>query len=130
MLSNARKELPESVLQKERFEIPTVKGHIQGNKTVISNFHSIAEILRRPSDHIVKFVLKELATPGELKKTALIIGTKVSSTRINEKIRQYANTFVLCKVCGKPDTKITKEKKLSYMKCMACGTKYPIIGKI
>ena len=130
MLKEGRKKLPESVFTKERFEIPKVKGHIQGNRTIISNFHAIANALRRPPEHLVKFVLKELASPGELKRSALIIGAKTSASRINEKIRQYADIFVLCKTCGKPDTKIQKEGQISYLKCSACGAKYSVAGKI
>ncbi|MBI2048285.1 MAG: translation initiation factor IF-2 subunit beta [Parcubacteria group bacterium] len=131
MLSEARKSLPEVVFIKERFEIPKVMGHIQGNKTIISNFLQIASSLRRNVDHMLKYVLKELATPGEIKKSgALIMGTKVPATRINEKVRQYANEFVLCPECGKPDTKIEKEGELNYIKCTACGAKNFVKAKI
>src|SRR3989344_202778 len=95
LLDKARKEIPNAVFEKERFEIPKVIGHIQGNRTVIGNFYQIADILRRDAAHLVKYILKELATPGELTKTALIIGTKISASRINEKIRQYAYEYVL-----------------------------------
>lgn len=131
MLEDVRKNLPEVVLLKERFEIPKVLGHVQGNRTIISNFLQIASTLRRESDHLLKYVLKELATPGEIKKSgALILGTKVPASRINEKIRQYANEFVLCIECGKPDTKIEKEEGITYMKCTACGAKNVVKAKI
>ena len=131
MLSEVRKNLPEVVFLKERFEIPKVLGHIQGNRTVISNFLQIASSLRRDSNHMLKYVLKELATPGEVKKSgALIMGTKVPASRINDKVRQYANEFVLCFECGKPDTQIVREEGISYMKCTACGAKNVIKGKI
>ncbi len=131
ILENVRKNLPEVVFLKERFEIPKALGHIQGNRTIISNFLQIASNLRRDVDHLLKYVLKELATPGEIKKSgALILGTKVPASRINEKIRQYANEFVLCFECGKPDTTIVKEDKLTYMKCTACGAKNIVKAKI
>ena len=131
MLEESRKNLPEAVFIKERFEIPKVLGHIQGNKTIVTNFLQIASNLRRESDHLLKFVLKELATPGEIKKSgALILGTKVPASRINEKIRQYANEFVLCFECGKPDTQIVREGELNYMKCTACGAKNFVKAKI
>ena len=131
MLEEARKSLPEAVFIKERFEIPKVLGHIQGNKTIVTNFLQIASTLRREADHLLKFVLKELATPGEIKKSgALILGTKVPASRINEKIRQYANEFVLCFECGKPDTQIVREGELNYMKCTACGAKNFVKAKI
>jgi len=131
MLEDARKDLPDVVFLKERFEIPKVLGHVQGNRTIISNFLQIASTLRRDVPHLLKYVLKELATPGEIKKSgALILGTKVPASRINEKIRQYANEFVLCSTCGKPDTKIEKEDELTYMKCTACGAKNIVKAKI
>ena len=131
MLEDVRKSLPEVVFLKERFEIPSVMGHIQGNRTIISNFLQIASTLRREVDHLLKYVLKELATPGEIKKSgALILGTKVAASRINEKIRQYANDFVLCFECGKPDTAIVKEDGLAYMKCTACGARNVVKSKI
>ena len=131
MLEEVRKSLPEIVFIKERFEIPKVLGHIQGNRTVISNFLQIASELRRDADHFLKYVLKELATPGEIKKSgALILGTKVPASRINEKVRQYANEFVLCSECGKPDTALIRENGINYMKCTACGAKNVIKAKI
>ena len=52
LLQEVRKNLPEHIFQKERFEIPKVKGHIQGNRTVISNFLQIASTLgREPGGH-------------------------------------------------------------------------------
>lgn len=131
MLQEARKTLPEAVFIKERFEIPKALGHIQGNRTIITNFLQIASNLRRDVTHLLKYVLKELATPGEIKKSgALILGTKVPASRINDKIRQYANEFVLCFECGKPDTQLVKEGELTYMKCTACGAKNFVKSKI
>ena len=131
MLEDVRKNLPEVVFLKERFEIPKALGHIQGNRTIITNFLQIASTLRRDVSHLLKYVLKELATPGEIKKSgSLILGTKVPASRINEKIRQYANEFVLCLECGKPDTKLEKEGELTYMKCAACGVKNIVKAKI
>lgn len=131
LLEQAMKKLPESVLLKERFEIPKARGHIQGNRTIVSNFLQIASELRRAPEHLLKFILKELATPGEIKKSgAVIIGTKISASRINEKIRQYATDFVFCAECGKPDTKVERESGFAYLKCTACGSKKFIKSKI
>ena len=131
LLKNVRKELPEHVFQKARFEVPKAKGHIQGNRTVISNFLQIADTLRREPENMLKFVLRELATPGEIKKSgSVIIGSKVPASRINEKIKQYASSYVFCYECGKPDTKIEKEGNFSFLKCTACGAKHVIKSKI
>ena len=131
LLEEARKQLPEHVFQKERFEMPKVKGHVQGNRTVISNFLQIADTLRREPGNMLKYVLRELATPGEIKKSgSVIVGTKVPASRINEKIKQYAEAYVFCYECGKPDTTIEKSGNLSYLKCTACGARHPVKSKI
>ena len=131
MLKKVRERLPESVFERNRFEIPQVQGHIQGNKTIINNFVAIADILGRQPEHVLKFILKELATPGELKKNgSVIMGTKVTSLRVNEKVRQYAQEFVLCSECGKPDTKLEKDGLFTYLKCAACGARHTVKSKI
>lgn len=131
LLEKARENLPKSRLEAERFEIPKVIGHIQGNKTIISNFLQIASAFGRDPDHLLKFVLKELAAPGELKKSgSLIIGTKIAASRINEKIKKYAEEYVICKECGKPDTKIEEEGGYYFLRCTACGAKKQIKYKI
>ena len=126
MLKKAREELPEVVFEIERFEIAKVIGHLQGNKTIISNFVSIANTLRRPVDHMMKYILKLLATPGNIRGKSMIFGSKLAASKINDKIKQYAHDFVLCKECGKPDTKMIKEGAFTYLRCQACGAKYTI----
>jgi len=131
LLSRARTQMPASVLEKERFEIPKVRGHLEGNKTLVSNFQQIVRVLRRPQEHLLKYILKQLAAPGEVARSGLlIIGTKVSASRVNDKVREYANEFVLCPVCGKPDTEIRKEGDFHMLVCTACGNKHTVKSKI
>ncbi len=131
LLKRAREKLPESVFEKERFEIPKVLGHFEGNRTIISNFQQIANTLRRNADHLLKYLLKELATPGEIKRSGLLVlGAKIPASRINDKIRQYAHDFVLCSVCGKPDTELKKEGGFLVLHCSACGNKQNVKSKI
>lgn len=126
MLDKGIKALPEAAIEKSRFEIPKVRGHIEGNKTIVSNFIQISGLLRRDTPHILKYLLKELATPGEMKGSLLILKTKVAASKINEKINKYAAEFVLCPECGKPDTKLDKERNITYLRCMACGAKHAV----
>lgn len=126
LLKEGYEEIPETSEEKERFEIPNVKGHVQGNKTIIINFYNIAQTLRRKPEHLCKFLLKELATPGDLAKNGIIIGSKVPASRINEKIEKYAEEYVFCKECGKPDTKLMREGKYLFLKCQACGARQSV----
>ena len=122
MLEEGIKSLPESVVLKERFEIPKAKGHVQGNKTVITNFNDIISSFRRDKDHFLKYILKELATPGYMDGPRLVLGRKVNASLINQKIEAYANNYVMCNNCGKPDTQIVVKEEKSYLRCAACGT--------
>lgn len=130
LLAHAKEVLPEVEENEERFQIPKVKGHIQGVKTVISNMNQIADMLRRPIKHLLKFLTRELASTAEQVKTLVIFGGKVSAARINEKINSYAKEFVICKECNKPDSKLTKEGDVYYFKCQACGARYTFTSKI
>jgi translation initiation factor 2 subunit 2 len=115
---------------KERFEVPKIEGHIEGKKTILTNFLQIASYLRRPAEHLQKFLLRELATPGQMEGDRLVFNNKIPSTKINQKIEEYTNEFVLCKECGKPDTEVIKEDRLSFVHCLACGAKHSIRSKI
>ena len=130
LLNRAKENLPELKASTERFEIPKALGHVQGNKTIISNFAAIAKEFHREQSHLLKFLLRELASPGNLDGPRLILGRKIPSSLINEKIKQYAEEFVLCPVCKKPDTILTKEERVTTMKCAACGAKNPVRTKI
>ena len=114
----------------ERFEIPKIEGRIEGKKTILTNFLQITSHLRRPAEHLQKFLLKELATQGQLEGERLILNNKIPSVKINQKIEEYANEFVLCRECKKPDTEIIKEDRLSFLYCLACGAKHSIRSKI
>nr|MBA4405497.1 translation initiation factor IF-2 subunit beta [Nanoarchaeum sp.] len=130
LVDRAIKTLPKRSESKERFEIPKVKGHIEGNKTIITNFQQIVSSFRRDADHLLKYLLRELATPGIIDNQRLILGRKISSSQINNKIERYANEFVICADCKKPDTQLVKEEKILTLKCSACGAKHPVRSKI
>lgn len=130
LLKQAKKNLPKGLVEKARFEIPKVTGHIQGNKTIIENFSQICSTLQRGQEQLLKYLQRELATPAVIDGPRLVLGRKINSVSINEKIEKFAQEFVLCKECGKPDTKLIKEDKVLKKKCMACGAKQPIMSKI
>lgn len=126
LLNKAIEELPETIAGAERFNIEKVKGHIEGNKTVIINLKKIAKDMGRDENHLVKYLLRELATPGKIIGERVIFGTKVAASAINKKIKKYVSEFVYCSECGKPDTKLVEEKEINYLRCLACGAKKPV----
>ena len=130
LLEQAYEKVKKVDTSKGRFEIPKIEGHIEGKKTILTNFLQIASYLRRSPEHFQKFLLKELATPGQMEGDRLVLNNKIPSTKINQKIEEYANEFVLCRECGKPDTEIKKEDRLSFVHFLACGAKHSIRSKI
>lgn len=130
LLDNAYKNLKVVSSSGERFEVPKVTGQVSGKNTIITNIAAIASYIRRPIEHIAKFLMKELATPGDLEKDRLILKTKMNSARVNEKLELYVKEFVLCPECKKPDTEIITEKGVKFKHCLACNAKTPIKSKI
>ena len=126
LLKKAEEELPELGMGGDRFVLEKIKGHLEGNKTVLINLKKIAKDLSRNPDHLLKYLLRELATPGKFVGVRVIMGTKESAVLINKKIKKYVSEFVFCSECGKPDTSLQEEKGVSYLRCQACGTKKPV----
>lgn len=126
MLSEAYEKIKPVESNIDRFEVPKVEGHIEGVKTIITNFRIIANYIRREPEHFLKFLLNELASPGVIKGDRLILTRKISSSLINEKIKLYVDSYVICKECKKPDTEIQKEDRVNFIHCLACGARKPI----
>jgi translation initiation factor 2 subunit 2 len=110
----------------DRFEIPKAEGRIEGIRTIITNFKQICSYMRRDPEHVLKFLQKELAAPGSIKGDRLVLTRKINSSAINEKIKLYADTYVICRECKKPDTEIMKQDRISFIHCLACGAKKSI----
>ena len=130
LLEQAYEKVKRVETSKGRFEVAKIEGHIEGKKTILTNFLQIASYLRRPVEHLQKFLLRELATPGQMEGERLVLNNKIPSTKINQKIGQYTSEFVICRECGKPDTEVVKEDRLSFLHCLACGAKHSIRNKI
>jgi translation initiation factor 2 subunit 2 len=130
LLDQAYENVKQVSISSDRFEIPKIEGRFEGRKTILTNFSQIASHLRRNPEHFQKFILKELAASGHREGDRLSLNMKVPSAKINTKIEQYAKEFVLCKECGKPDTQLLKEDRITVLHCLACGAKHPVRSKI
>ncbi|MBU0958919.1 MAG: translation initiation factor IF-2 subunit beta [Nanoarchaeota archaeon] len=130
LLEQAYEKVKKGTSTGERFEIPKIEGMFEGKKTILTNFLQITSHIRRKPEHFQKFLLKELATSGQLEGERLVLNNKIPSGKINDKIEAYIKEFVLCKECGKPDTELKKEDRLSFVHCLACGAKHSVRSKI
>ena len=114
----------------ERFEVPAVIGQLIGKTTVITNILPLAAYLRRPVEHLAKFLQKELAVPGKVDNDRLILNTRLNASKVNEKVIAYTKEFVICNECKKPDTELITEKGFRFKHCLACGAKSPVRTKV
>jgi translation initiation factor 2 subunit 2 len=123
LLKRARAEVPEVTLKKERLEMPNLYTSMVGMRTTISNFKEVAETLDRDPQHILKFLTREMATAATYHDGRAIFQGKFPRDTFERLLQRYMEAFVICPVCKRPDTRIVKEKRLSFVVCNACGAK-------
>ena len=106
-----------------RLELPEPQVIWVGNKTILRNFADYPRLLRRDANKILMFLAKELATAASIDgERAIFIGRKDKQS-FAVLLNRYMRDYVLCPVCGSPDTKVEKAKRLQFLLCEACGAK-------
>lgn len=123
LLKRARSQIPEVVSKRERLELPRINLSVIGMRTIVYNFKEVAEALNRDPQHLLKFLTREMATAATMQEARVIFQGKFSRETLERLIQRYMESFVTCPVCKRPDTKIVKEKRLSFLVCEACGAK-------
>ena len=112
-----------------RFELPPVDVMWEGQRTFLRNFLEFPKILRRDPEKILQFLSKEFAVPAErVGEKAIFVG-KRDPDDFTRLFRIYLKYYVECPTCKSPDTKIEKQKRISFLICEACGAKSPLKGK-
>jgi translation initiation factor 2 subunit 2 len=123
LLKRARSQIPEQSLKRERLELPKLSYAIIGMRTIIFNFIEISDMLNRDPQHLVKYLTRELATAATMQGSRVIFQGKFSQDTFERLMHRYLENFVVCPICKRPDTKIVREKRLSFLVCAACGAK-------
>jgi translation initiation factor 2 subunit 2 len=126
LLKRATDQMPEVSAKKERLELPRIFMSTVGMRTIISNFGEIADVLDRDPQHILKFLTREMATAATFHDSRAIFQGKFQRESFERLLQRYMEAFVTCPVCKRPDTKVVKEKRLSFLVCNACGAKSAI----
>ena len=126
LLDRAREALPEKTLAFERFETPAIESFLQGNKTIIKNFDSILQKIRRPPELLAKYFSRELAVPATLEGGKLVLNGKFYERNLRDKLVAFVDAAVVCKECKRPDTKITEREGIKTLVCEACGARAPV----
>ena len=112
---------PKKEVVEDRFKLPKAEVFYEGNTTVIKNFDKIADAVNRTPDLILKFLLGGLGTAGELVGTRVVFQGKIPARNIQDKIKDYIDTYVMCSECNRPDTHLVKQGRTVLIRCDACG---------
>jgi translation initiation factor 2 subunit 2 len=111
----------------ERFDLPRAIVSVIGARTIVNNFAEIVDRLNRDPHHVLKYLAKEMATAGSYEGGKGYFQGKFSQETVNRLIGVYTNRFVICPVCKRPDTKVERRERLSFLVCEACGARSSIL---
>jgi translation initiation factor 2 subunit 2 len=123
LLKRARSQIPEVASKQERLELPRVIVNVTGMRTTVFNFKEIADALGRDPQHLLKFLTGEMATAATTQGSRAIFQGKFGADTFGRLLQRYMEGFVVCSICRRPDTKLVKERRLSFLVCEACGAK-------
>lgn len=125
LLERGLSKVPKDVVGTDRFHLAKPEVEKAGAKTIITNFLEISGSMRRDPHDLLKYLLIQLATKGEVSGQRVTVQGVFTQAQIAKKIDQYLKSYVICPRCGKPDSKIIHEKGIELIKCEACGEKSP-----
>lgn len=128
LLDRALKQVPKVASGEGRFRIPEPDVGMVGNRTTLRNLKEITDALNRKPDHLMKYLLRELGTAGNLEGTRGVFQGKFGTSTLGDRVNRYVEEFVLCPECGKPDTQIVKQGRVYMLKCEACGARSSVRG--
>jgi translation initiation factor 2 subunit 2 len=126
LLDSAMEKIPKRTSSGERFELPAIQGIRMGSRTIIQNFKEIADRLNRDPHHLLKFLSKELATAATMDGARAIFQGVFKVESMRRLLDIYTQRFVICPVCKRPDTKMDRQERYTFLTCEACGARSSI----
>lgn len=126
LLKRGCAQIPEVSLKRERLEMPRIIIQTVGMRTIIGNFKELSDALDRDPQHILKFLTREMATAATYHESRAIFQGKFGRDSFERLLFRYMESYVICPICKRPDTRLVKEKRLSFLVCNACGARSSI----
>ncbi|HEY7078672.1 MAG TPA: translation initiation factor IF-2 subunit beta [Nitrososphaeraceae archaeon] len=111
-----------------RLEIPNPQVMWVGQRTIFRNFMEFPKALRREPEKLLLYLNKEMASAGYIAGDRVIFLGRKEPSSFGALIDRYVKDYVICPVCGSPDTRTEKSKKLGFLLCEACGARSSIKG--
>jgi translation initiation factor 2 subunit 2 len=78
-------------------------------------------MLNRDPNHVMKYLLGNVGTAGEISGGRAIFQGKIPGRTVQEKLDEYVDTYVICSECNRPDTHLVKKGRTILIRCDACG---------
>ncbi|KAK4483052.1 hypothetical protein RD792_010228 [Penstemon davidsonii] len=92
-------------------------------KTVFVNFMDLCRTMHRQPEHVMTFLLAEMGTSGSLDgQQRLVVKGRFAPKNFEGILRRYINEYVICNGCKSPDTILSKENRLFFLRCEKCGS--------
>ncbi|KAA8517556.1 hypothetical protein F0562_017814 [Nyssa sinensis] len=92
-------------------------------KTVFVNFMDLCRTMHRQPEHVMTFLLAEMGTSGSLDgQQRLVVKGRFAPKNFEGILRRYVNEYVICNGCKSPDTILSKENRLFFLRCEQCGS--------
>jgi len=88
------------------------------------NFSEICQIMKRPVDHVMQFVLAEFGTEGSITGDGqFILKGAYKEKHAESLLRKYIKEFVTCEMCKSPNTDLSRDSstRLYVVSCGNCG---------
>ena len=111
-----------------RLEVPTPHIIWIGQRTIFRNFIEFPKVLRRDPEKLLLYLNKELASAGYIAGDRVIFLGRKEPSSFGTLIDRYIKDYVICPVCGSPDTRTERNRKLGFLLCEACGARSSIKG--
>ena len=103
-----------------------------GARTVWTNFGRIVEQLKRPMEHVRKFVSNELATETSVTQQNPLLGPVMSNNQLvlfgkfigsnfESILRSYIKQYCKCSNCGNFSTMLQQDSNTDIVVCSFCG---------
>ncbi|XP_031111295.1 eukaryotic translation initiation factor 2 subunit beta-like [Ipomoea triloba] len=92
-------------------------------KTVFVNFMDLCKTMHRQPEHVMAFLLAEMGTSGSLDgQQRVVVKGRFAPKNFEGILRRYVNEYVICNGCKSPDTILSKENRLFFLRCEKCGS--------
>jgi translation initiation factor 2 subunit 2 len=121
LLKNVLDDTSTKKIVEDRFKLPKIEIFYEGNTTVIKNFDKVSDVVNRDPQLILKFLLGGVGTAGEMEGGRVVFQGKILAKQIQDKLKEYIDTYVMCSECNRPDTHLVKQGRNILIRCDACG---------